>query len=342
MARFTTLLAAAALAVTTAACGGGGVTPPVPAPEQDPAKPARARVTLTLNWYPYGEHAPFYYGLEKGIFASAGIDLVIRPGAGSGNTLQQVAQRKTDFAWADTTPLLKAITAGMKIKSVGVYLQKGPSSIEFFADKRITKPADLRGKAIGGTPGDSLYSTFPAWLEANGVSRDDVKVVNLDPPDKIPALIDGRVDAIMGFFHDQAPTIENKSGKKVDYLPYADWGMNLLGTGLVVNEATLDQDPALVRRFVAATQQAWTAAAQDIPGAVAAMAVHVGQAPPQKVIVKQFTLALSLLGPNGGRSPGVNAEATWAETIGLLAKSGDIKKPGPPSRYWDPSYATAR
>src|SRR5690606_31880845 len=26
-------------------------------------------VTVTLNWVPYGEHAPFYHGVEQGIFA---------------------------------------------------------------------------------------------------------------------------------------------------------------------------------------------------------------------------------------------------------------------------------
>ena len=37
-----------------------------------------------LNWYVYGEHAPFYYGKEKGIYAAEGIDLDIQEGRGSG------------------------------------------------------------------------------------------------------------------------------------------------------------------------------------------------------------------------------------------------------------------
>jgi len=34
-----------------------------------------------LNWYVYGEHAPFYYGKEKGIYAAEGIDLESRKAA---------------------------------------------------------------------------------------------------------------------------------------------------------------------------------------------------------------------------------------------------------------------
>ena len=34
-----------------------------------------------LNWYVYGEHAPFFYGKEKGLYAAEGIDLEIQEGA---------------------------------------------------------------------------------------------------------------------------------------------------------------------------------------------------------------------------------------------------------------------
>jgi NitT/TauT family transport system substrate-binding protein len=47
------------------------------------AGPALAadKVTLMLNWYVYGEHAPFYYGKEKGFYSAQGIDLEIRKAA---------------------------------------------------------------------------------------------------------------------------------------------------------------------------------------------------------------------------------------------------------------------
>lgn len=49
------------------------------------AGPAYAadKVTLMLNWYIYGGHAPFYYGKE-GLFVEQGIDLEIQEGRGSG------------------------------------------------------------------------------------------------------------------------------------------------------------------------------------------------------------------------------------------------------------------
>jgi ABC-type nitrate/sulfonate/bicarbonate transport system substrate-binding protein len=321
-----------AVLIGAAACGGGSSS------TKNTGDAGKTKVSLTLNWVPYGEHAPFYYGARKGIFAAQGIDLDIRSGTGSGNTIQQVAQQKTDFGWADTPPLAKGVSAGMKVKSVGVFLQKGPSSIEYLSDKNISRPSDLKGKTIGGTPGDALYALFPAWLKANGLAKDDVKVVDLDAASKISALAEGTVDAIMGFFHDQGPTIENKTGKKVSYLLYSDWGMNLLGTGLVVNEDTMKNKKDLVRRMVKATQQSWAAAARDIPGAVDSMVGVAEQAPPKEVMVKQLRLAVGLLGD--AANPGVDDAAKWTETINLMARYGGLQQANPPDTYWDPSFAT--
>ncbi len=322
------LFLAALLVAALTACGDN-------ASEQPTQPGTKTKVTITLNWVPYGEHAPFYYGLQKGFYSAEGIDLEIKPGGGSGKTIQAVAQEQTDFGWADTPPLLKGIHTGMKVKSLGVFLQKGPSSIEFLADKGITKPADLKGKSVGGTPGDAMYATFPAWLKANGMQPADVRVVNVDAAGKIAALTEGRVDAIMGFFHDQAPTIENATGKKVNYLLFADHGMNMLGTGLVVNENYASKNPNLVKAFVRATQKSWSEAAKDIPGAADAMAALADQEPPKDVLVKQLTLAVPLL----LGSPGVNTEAKWTETISLMSQYAELKDAGSPSKYWDPAYA---
>lgn len=324
------ITAAVLLMVGSGAACGTEAAPTTPGAPADPKK-----VTLTLNWVPYGEHAPFYYGLKKGFYAAEGIDLTIEAGGGSGKTIQAVAQEQTTFGWADTPPLLKGITTGMKIKSLGVYLQKGPSSIEFLADANIKKPADLKGKKIGGTPGDAMYATFPAWLKVNGLTPEDVTIVNVDAAGKIAALAEGKVDAIMGFFHDQGPTIEAKTGKKVEYLLYADWGMNVLGTGIVVNEATLAQDPAMVKAFVRATQKSWAEAAKDIPGAADAMVDLAENEPAKDVLVKQLTLAIPLLAGD----PGVNTEAKWTETINLMAQHAELKDAGAASKYWDSSYA---
>jgi len=70
------------------------------------AAPAAAadKVVLMLNWYVYGEHAPFYYGKAKGIYAAENIDLEIQEGRGSAATTQAVAAKTADSATSTCPP----------------------------------------------------------------------------------------------------------------------------------------------------------------------------------------------------------------------------------------------
>ena len=324
------ILAVAAIAFVVAGCGsdGGGA-----------ASGDGGNVTLTLSWIPYGEHAPFYYGQQQGFYEDEGITLKIRPGNGSSRTVEQVAAGQTTVGWADTPAMLLGASNGMPIKSIGAFMQKGPSSIEYFAEQGIQSPEDLKGKTVAGTPGDAMYASFPGWLEANGLSQDDVKVVNVDPAGKLAALIEGKADAIMGFFHDQGPTIENQSGEQVDALMYSDWGMNLLGTGLVVNESTIDSNPDMLKGFVRATAKSWQAASENPEAAAEAMASMAEQEPPKEVLVKQLELTLPMV-VGDGMKPGVNDEAAWQETIKLMTDHVELDGPADPAEYWDASFAT--
>src|SRR3984957_106228 len=76
---------------------------------------AADKVVLMLNWYVYGEHAPFYYGKEKGIFAAEGIDLEIQEGRGSGPTTQAVAAKSIQFGYVDVPTMMRAAVKGAPV-----------------------------------------------------------------------------------------------------------------------------------------------------------------------------------------------------------------------------------
>jgi len=332
-----TLAAALVPAVILAAVAGCGSS------SDEQAKNAQGldKVTLTLNWYPYGEHAPFYYGKKQGIFAKHGIDLTIQAGQGSQKTIQATAAGQTDFGWADTPALLSAVGQGMDVKSVGVFLQTTPSSVQFFTDKNINSPADLKGKTIASTAGDALSKTFPAFLKANGLNPGDVTLQNTDPAGKMAAVMSGKTDALLGFATDQGPTMQEKAGKQVSYLKFAEHGLTFYSNGLLASGDTIKNKQDLVKRMVAASSEAWAAAEKDPAAAVAAMQGASQQLPSEKVLTDQFNATLQLLHTDAtkGQAPGVNDEADWTKTINVFAEAGVITKAEAPSAYWDASFA---
>ncbi|MBP2319896.1 NitT/TauT family transport system substrate-binding protein [Kibdelosporangium banguiense] len=335
--RFRTLLAAALVPVLAlAGCGdGGGSTTTNPEGKQ------LDKATLTLNWYPYGEHAPFYYGKAQKIFEKHGIDLTIQAGQGSQKTIQATAAGQTDFGWADTPALLAGVGQGMKVKSVGVFLQTTPSAVQFFSEKNIKTPADLKGKTIASTAGDALSKTFPAFLKVNGLTPEDVKLQNLDAAGKMSAVLSGQTDALLGFATDQGPTIQEKGRKPVSYLKFADHGLSFFSNGLLTSQKNLAEKKDLVTRMVAATSEAWTAAQGNATAAVQAMKGASEQLPSEAVLTEQFNATVKLLHTDAttGKAPGVNDEADWKKTIQVFADAGVITNAQEPSAYWDVSFA---
>lgn len=318
-------------ALLLVACGGPGSTD-VGSGEE---------VTLTLNWYPYGEHAPLYYGVEKGIFAKHGIKLKIQPGQGSGKTVQAVGGGQTDFGWADTAALMTAVESGVRVKSLGVFLQTTPASVQFFSDKDIARPADLKGRRVATTAGDALSKTFPAFLKQNGMSENDVQVQNTDPAGKIAAVMSDRADVLLGYATDQGPTIRAKSGKPVSYLKFADFGLNYFSNGLITSTALLEEQPDLAKRMAEATAEAWAAAEQAPQDAIGAMDGASQQLPPPDVLSDQLTETLALLHTDATKdfAPGVNTAADWKATIDTFVRAGVITKVQEPSAFWDENVA---
>ncbi|MGC5004207.1 ABC transporter substrate-binding protein [Streptomyces sp. NBC_00353] len=299
------------------------------------------KVTLTLNWYPYGEHAPFYYGKQQKIFEKHGIDLTIQAGQGSQKTVQATAAGQTDFGWADTPALLAAVDQGVRVKSLGVFLQTTPASVQSFDAKGIGSPADLKGKTIAGTAGDALSKTFPIFLKKNNIDESDVKVQNTDPAGKIAAVISGKTDGLLGYASDQGPTMQDKAKKPVSYLRFSENGLNFYSNGLLAGQKLLASKPELAGRMAQAVSEAW-AAAEKAPGpAVAAMDGASEQLPPKNVLAEQFKTTLTLLHTSSteGKAPGVNNEADWQQTIDVFAEAGMVAEPKAVGEYWDAKTA---
>lgn len=335
--RTLTMIGAAAVAsmVVLTGCGGGGNE------AKDPGTDGKTTaVSLMLNWYPYGEHAPFYYGVQEGIFAKHGIDLKISAGQGSTKTAQATGSKQTDFGWADTPAVLSNIDKGVKIKSVGVFLQTTPSAVQVFADSNIRTPADLVGKTIAVSAGDAPTTTFPVYLDKAGVPADQVTQQSLDSAGKMSAMLSGRVDGLIGFAHDQGPTIANKSGKEVRYLRYSDQGLNFFSNGLIANQATIESSPKLVQAMVDATSEAFAAAVAKPEAAVAAMEGKDPQLPPQQVLLQQWQQTIPLLSTSetAGKAPGTNVEANWRATVDVLSQAKLLDKAEDPAKYWDSKF----
>ena len=294
-------------------------------------------VTLMLNFTYSGHYAPFFYGKDLGYFKKEGINLTIEPGSGSLNTVQAVGSGHADFGWADAPSIITGIAAGVPVHALGAFEQTSTSAVIFFANSGIKTPADLVGKSIGITPGDALSQTFPAFLRANNIPVNKVTIVNVTAAAKIATLVEHKVDAIVGFFDNQAPVVAAKGKEKASAFLYSKFGVPFLGLGLFSSNRIITSHPGLAKRMFTAVQESWQATESNPSAAVNDMVAAVGQQlPPKSLLLTQLKYDLPTLhsGQNPNAPLGVNTKAQWTKTLSLLARYGAVKNPGSSSAYW--------
>jgi len=229
------------------------------------------KLVLMLNWYLYSEHAPFFLGKERGFYDQEGIDLDIQEGRGSGVTVQAVAANTATFGYVDVPTMIKAAAKGAPVKSVGVALQLSPMSVMGFADKNIRTPKDIVGKTVAITPGDSMSQIWPLFLKKTGIKETDFKTVAGDAQTKLNAVMNGQADLLLGYVMDQAIKLQDATKKPVYPIRFADYGVNMISSGIVVNSDTLKSKPDMVKRFLRATTRALEESEKNPEAAVDAM-----------------------------------------------------------------------
>ncbi len=231
----------------------------------------KEKVSMMLNWYLYSEHAPFFLGKERGYFDAEGIDLDIQEGRGSGPTIQAVAAKSVPFGYADVGTMIKIAAKGAPVRAIGVALQKSPMSVMGLSEKNIRKPQDIKGKIVAVTPGDSMSQIWPLFLKKTGLQESDFKTVSGDGQTKLNAVINGQADLLLGYLMDQNIKIQDATKKPVTVIPFADYGINLVVSGLIAHRDTLKEKPDLVRRFMRAATRAFEESEKNPEAAVDAM-----------------------------------------------------------------------
>ena len=286
------------------------------------------KVVLLLNWYVYSEHAPFFLGKARGYYDQEGIDLDIQEGRGSGVTVQAVAAGTANFGYADVPTMIKAASKGAPVVAVGVALQTSPMSVMGFSDRNIRKPEDIKGKTVAVTPGDSMSQIWPLFMKKTGLKDSDFKTVSGDAQTKLNAVANNQADLLLGYVMDQAIKLQDATHKDVYPIRFADYGVNMVSSGIIVQKDFLKQKPDLVKRFMRATTKSLEEAAKNPEAAVDAMlAANPKSGVKATALVGMKNTAALYKGPDNPKDRPLRVgEKNMSETLALLTEYGGLDK----------------
>lgn len=256
--------------------------------------------------------------LEKALEAD-GIKVRWVLSAGSNKALEFLNAGSIDFGSTAGAAALIGKINGNPIKSVYVYSRPEWTALVTGAKSEITKVADLKGKRVAVTRGTDPHIFLVRALADAKLTEKDVKLVLLQHADGRLALERGDVEAWAGLDPLMAAA-EVESGAKLFYRKAEDntWGI------LNVREAFARENPALVRKVIAAYEQARAYALANPAGLKKTLVEYTKLSEP--VIERQLTrteLTHSAIGQ--AQIDSITAAGNALKEAGVLPASTDVK-----------------
>ena len=210
------------------------------------------RIELMLDYFPNADHAGIYAAQAGGHFEQAGLDVEIRQPPDPAAPIKQVAAGRVDLAISYTPEVLRARDQGLSVVSVGALVRVPLTSIVSLPEAKIGGPEDLRGKTVGTAGIDYQSAYLRTILREAGVPAGSVTERNLGFS-LTPALLTGRVDAVLGAFWNYEGTELRLRGRRPQIIRMDDAGVPAYDElVLVANADALERDGDKIRAFIGA------------------------------------------------------------------------------------------
>jgi putative hydroxymethylpyrimidine transport system substrate-binding protein len=323
--RRSALLAAAvavALMLGIAACGGGEDATTGSASNPEP-------FTLDLDWYVNPDHAGIYSALDRGFFEQAGLDVQPQVPSDPSAPIKEVAAGRADLAVSYEPEVLLAQDKGLDVEAVAAVVDRPLTSLISLPKAGIANASDLDGKTVGtaGIPYQSDY--LETILQTGGLPTSAAREVNVGL-NLLPAVIGGRVDAILGGFRNIEGVDLRLRGLDPRIVPVDQLGVPTYDElVLVARKSTVDEHPEAIRSFIAALAMG-TSYATAHPQEAANAVLEAGKGLDPMQTRAEVGATLPLLAPSEGQPYGYLDPDQWRAYANWMAQH-DLISSAPPT-----------
>ena len=326
MKRLAALSAAATVAlVALAGCGE----------KEDVLEPSGSkRVELMLDYFPNADHAGIYAAQAAGHFEQAGLDVEIRQPPDPSAPIKQVAAGNVDLAVSYEPEVFRARDLGLRVVSIGALVQEPLTSIISLPKAKIRRPADLKGKTVGTAGIDYQTAYLETILAEAGVNTDAAKERNVGF-NLTPALLTGKVDAVLGAFWNYEGTELRMKRKRPQIIRMEEAGVPSYDElVLVANADALERDGGKLRAFIGALSRGTRDLREDPDEAIEGLLEANPDLDPelQRAVVK---VTLPLFFPPEGKPYGWQDPEQWDSFSAWMADSDLLQRPPDPAAAHD-------
>ncbi len=214
-------------------------------------------VKLRLDWVWQSPQSIWTLAAERGYFREEGLEVTIDRGFGGMENAAALASGNYDFLFggADTAILFNAKSPDIKLKSVMMIYDAYLGTVITRKGNGITKPKDLEGKTIGAPLTTGGRTMFPAFAKANGIDEKKINWETISIQLQDPQFVQGKFDAVASFVTTSLLNLQQLGMKRdqLTILNFADYGVDLYGSGVLVRADFAEKKPEVVEKFLRAT-----------------------------------------------------------------------------------------
>jgi NitT/TauT family transport system substrate-binding protein len=238
-----------ALLALAAGCGGGS---------DGGSKAAPSKFVVGVS--PSTVSIPLYLAESKGIFGKHGLDVELTTIQSGSAAVPQMLKGDLTFTLGDVAAAFDASKNQVPLKLIAVHTV-GPQSEDRDYTAIVTKDAaidsvkDLEGRtlAVNQLKGGAA-ATAAAGIAANGGDPSKVKFIEIPIPQMVDAVKTGKVDTALAT--EPYVTAGKDAGLKVVIHPQPSSVAGLPSIGVLSSSAFAESHPDVVKKFVAALQEA--------------------------------------------------------------------------------------
>jgi ABC-type nitrate/sulfonate/bicarbonate transport system substrate-binding protein len=133
------------------------------------------------------ENALITVATKNNLWAQEGIKLERRSFSSGKDALEAMLSGQADAAASAETPFIFAVFRGEPVTIVAT-LNRTVVKALGRKDAGVSVPADLKGKRVATYAGTSSDFWMNEWLPAHGLTKADLRLINLKPPEMVAAI----------------------------------------------------------------------------------------------------------------------------------------------------------
>ena len=228
---------------------------------------AADRVDFGLDWRAEAEYGGYYQAQAEGLYAKAGLEVVIHQGGPQVNQAQALLAGRLDMDLASNSYLaLNLVQQQIPFRAVAAFFQKDPSVLIAHRGQGHDDFAALKGVPI--MIGPDTRAGWWNFLRARfGYQDRQIRPYNYS---LAPFLADPKA-VQQGYLGSEPYLIEQATGEKPVVLLLADAGFSGYGSLLVASDQMIAARPSVIARFIAASRQGWVDYLHGDPSAANAL-----------------------------------------------------------------------